>query len=177
MKSEVLMDNELGTEESPARLDHLDRQLIRLLRVNGRASNRELARQTGVSQVTIANRIRRLLCENIIRIQAVANPVRLGYPVEVIIGINVDVPRIREAALALAALPEVRYATITSGAYDVLIAALLRSNADLVAFLTVTLPTIPGIQKIETAHALQVLKRNPDWISFADLEENGENEA
>lgn len=159
---------DLTSDEQPAQLDDLDRQLIRLLRENGRATNRELARVTGVSQVTIANRIRRLISDNIIRIQAVANPARLGFPVEVIVGIHVEVNQIQAAAVALADLPEVRYVTITSGAYDILIAVLLHSNADLVRFLTVTLAGIPGIRQVETAHALQVLKRNPDWIFFSE---------
>lgn len=144
-------------------MDGLDRHLIKLLQANGRMSNRELARSTGVSEVTVATRIRRLVDEGLIRIQAVPDPSRLGYPIEVLIGIHVDVRHIREVAAALAELPEVRYVSITSGAYDILIAALVRSQADLLSFLSDKVASTPGIQKLETAHALQVVKRNPDW--------------
>lgn len=152
---------------APAELDTVDRQLILRLRENGRVSNRELAQHVGVSQVTVANRIRRLLDEDVIRIQAVLNPERLGFAVEVIIGIHAEVAAIRSVAQALVALEEVRYVTITSGAYDVLVAALLRSNRHLMRFLTETLAVIPGIRGVETAHALDILKRNPDWVAFS----------
>ncbi len=154
---------------APFEVDALDRQLILLLRENGRISNSELAKLTGVSQVTVANRIRRLLNEEVIRIQAVLNPDRLGFSVEVIIGIHADVAAIRSVAEALVALDEIRYVTITSGAYDILVAALLRSNWHLMQFLTETLAGIPGIRKVETAHALDVMKRNPDWVAFTNI--------
>jgi Lrp/AsnC family transcriptional regulator for asnA, asnC and gidA len=152
----------------PFEVDEIDRRLILLLRDNGRISNRELAKLTGVSQVTVANRIRRLLNEEVIRIQAVLNPDRLGFTVEVIIGIHADVTAIRSVAEALVALDEIRYVTITSGAYDILVAALLHSNWHLMQFLTETLASIPGIRRVETAHALDVLKRNPDWVAFPE---------
>lgn len=151
-----------------ADVDVLDRQLIHGLQANGRMSNRELARLTGVSEVTVAARIRRLVRDEIIRVQAVPDPTRLGYPVEAIIGIDVDVKRVREIASALAGLPEVRYVSITSGAYDIVIAAIVRSNAELLTFLSDRVAQIPGIHKLVTAHALHVLKRNPDWTPFAD---------
>jgi len=151
-------------------LDELDRQLIKLLTANGRTSNRELARVTKVSQVTVANRVRRLINESIIRIVAVPDPERLGYPIEVLVGIQVEVKRIREVATSLCRLPEVRYVSITSGAYDLLIAALVRSNSELLSFLADKLAAIRGIRKLETAHALQVLKRNPDWSPFQEPE-------
>lgn len=164
------MKDLLDTPEGgmPIALDAIDRRLILLLRENGRVSNRELAEQVGVSQVTVANRIRRLLSEDVIRIQAVLNPERLGFAVEVIIGIHADIAAVRNVAQALVKLEEVRYVTITSGAYDVLVAALLRSNRHLMRFLTETLALIPGIRGVETAHALDILKRNPDWVAFSD---------
>jgi Lrp/AsnC family transcriptional regulator for asnA, asnC and gidA len=141
--------------------------LVALLQQNGRASNRDLSRQTGVSEVTVANRIKRLVADEVIRIVAVPNPERLGFPLEVIIGMHVDVSKLRTIAETLRTLRRVRYVTIASGAYDVIIAALVRSNADLLDFLTQDVAPIPGVQKVETSHCLQVLKRNPDWSPFA----------
>jgi Lrp/AsnC family transcriptional regulator for asnA, asnC and gidA len=152
--------------QAPA-LDRLDQRLVALLQQNGRASNRDLSRQTGVSEVTVANRIKRLVADEVIRIVAVPNPERLGFPLEVIIGMHVDVSKLRTIAETLRTLRRVRYVTIASGAYDVIIAALVRSNADLLDFLTQDVAPIPGVQKVETSHCLQVLKRNPDWSPFA----------
>jgi Lrp/AsnC family transcriptional regulator for asnA, asnC and gidA len=160
-----------GQQLQPSmRVDALDRQLIRLLTADGRISNRKLAQHTKVSQVTVANRVRRLIGKGLIRIVAVPDPEKLGYPIEVLISVHVEVKRLYEVATAFCRLPEVRYVSITSGAYDLLIAALVRSNAELLDFLAKKLAAIRGIQKLETAHALQILKRNPDWSPFQEVE-------
>lgn len=166
---ETLSEEPQSEPPPPAQVDDLDKRLITLLRGNGRTSNRELARLLGVSEVTIANRIRRLLSEDIIRIQAVPNPTRLGYPMEVIFFIHVDVQRLREVATALCDIPEVRFVSITSGAYDLHVVGLFRSHSHLLNFITTKLAPVPGIQKVESAHALEVLKRNPDWSPFGEV--------
>ncbi len=154
--------------QAPAQVDDLDRRLITLLRRDGRASNRKLGKLLGVSEVTVANRIRRLLSDGIIQIHAVPDPARLGYPIEVIFVVHAEVQRLREVAVALRDLPEVRFVSITSGACDLCVSGLFRSYEDLLNFTLNKLPSIPGILRLEAAHALQVLKRNPDWSPFSE---------
>ena len=60
-------------------MDQLDRRIINLLQMDGRASNAALARELEVSEGTIRRRVRRLIQEGLIRITAVPNIEKPGY--------------------------------------------------------------------------------------------------
>jgi Lrp/AsnC family transcriptional regulator for asnA, asnC and gidA len=62
-----------------ARIDHLDLKIVSELSKNGRVSVSELANETGVTRQTIANRLKRLHDEEIIRVAGGLNLVKLGY--------------------------------------------------------------------------------------------------
>ncbi len=62
-----------------ARIDHLDLKIVSELSKNGRVSISELANETGVTRQTIANRLKRLHDEEIIRVAGGLNLVKLGY--------------------------------------------------------------------------------------------------
>jgi Lrp/AsnC family transcriptional regulator for asnA, asnC and gidA len=104
-----------------------------------------------------------MLAGGIVHIAAVANPFRIGLPVVVIIGVDVDPPRIEEAARLLVEMPQVRYVGYSTGTYDIIVEALFPSNQALLDFLTHQLGTIPGIRKTETSIQLDVLKRSYEW--------------
>ncbi|MEW6329587.1 MAG: winged helix-turn-helix transcriptional regulator [Candidatus Micrarchaeota archaeon] len=65
--------------EAPV-VDLKDRKILYALDLNGRATNREIARKVGLSQEVVAYRIKRLMDEGIIEFfQTVINVARLGY--------------------------------------------------------------------------------------------------
>ena len=60
-------------------MDELDRRIIKLLQVNGRASNAKIAREVGVSEGTVRRRLRHLIQGDVIRVIAVPNLEQMGY--------------------------------------------------------------------------------------------------
>ena len=144
-------------------LDDLDRRIIALLQRNGRIANLEVSRQLGVAEATVRKRLERLLEEGIIRVTAVVEPIRLGYTVRAIIGLQVEAQRIEEAAQKLAALPAVRSASVTAGTFDVVVEAAFASNDALYAFLTQELACIEGVRRTETFHVLRAVKSDSEW--------------
>jgi Lrp/AsnC family transcriptional regulator for asnA, asnC and gidA len=62
-----------------ARIDHLDLKIVSELSKNGRVSISELANETGITRQTIANRMKRLHNEDIIRVAGGLSLVKLGY--------------------------------------------------------------------------------------------------
>ena len=46
-------------------MDELDRRIISLLQLDGRASNAKIAREVGVSEGTVRRRLRRLIQEDV----------------------------------------------------------------------------------------------------------------
>ena len=68
-------------------MDELDRKIIALLQLDGRASNAKIAREVGVSEGTVRRRLRRLIKEDVVKVVAVPNLEKLGYATTALIGL------------------------------------------------------------------------------------------
>jgi DNA-binding Lrp family transcriptional regulator len=143
-------------------VDALDLEIIERLRHDGRLSNRELAREIGSSEATVRRRVKALMDAGHIKIVAIADPYRLGYMIDVIMGVQVKPESLRDAAQSFAEHDYVRAVTIMSGAVDLVVAAMFHNNDELLDFLTNAVPKIPGVIRIETSHSLSVVKRSFD---------------
>ncbi|SDC12596.1 transcriptional regulator, AsnC family [Geodermatophilus telluris] len=83
---------ERDTAPAPSRterpIDAVDRQLIELLRDNGRASYAELARQVGLSAPSVHERVGKLEAAGVITgYRAVVDPAALGLDVTALVGV------------------------------------------------------------------------------------------
>lgn len=83
-----------------ARIDHLDLKIVSELSKNGRASVSELAIETGVTRQTIANRLKRLHDDEIIRVVGGLNLVKLGYEMATV-GLEVRGEKVGEELMKL----------------------------------------------------------------------------
>ena len=145
--------------------DELDRQIIRLLRADGRRSNREIARRLDVPEATIRYRVRRLIESGILKITASVDPEHLGYALTAMISVQVEPERIGEASEEISAMPEVMWTAITAGAHDVMLMASFRNQDEMFDFLTNRLARVPGTLRTETSVALRVLKKQHEWAT------------
>ena len=141
-------------------MDELDRKIIQILQVNGRASNARIARDVGVSEGTVRRRLQSLLQEGIIKVVALPDPEVLGYNTEALVGIQVDPDKIDEVARQLAALKESSWVSVTTGSFDIFCWVTLPSSEDLGNFLKSEVGTISGVRRTETFVSLMVRKRN-----------------
>jgi len=120
--------------EQNAKLDRLDRVILRELQINGRMSFRELGLKAGLSANATAERVRRLVSERVIRgFHANLNLAALGYRLFAFVDIKTGAkagPDMLEAALA--DLPEVQRATWTTGNFDFTLEVACRDQEDLV---------------------------------------------
>lgn len=144
-------------------LDALDHKIIAVLQENARLTNAEVAAQVSSSEPTVRRRVDRLLQNQVIKIVAVAPPFALGYHVVAILGIQIDHSHLDEIQEALQKMPEIRFAGITLGSYDVVAEVWFHSNTELLAFLHERLSQIPGIQRIESLQAVKMIKYAYDW--------------
>ncbi len=140
-------------------LDEIDWGLIKLLMEDASRTKVALARELGVSDVTVRNRMERLVDEGVLQIVAIVDPWKVGHRVQIISGIQVEPGMGNQVAEALADLEETTYVSYTTGEYDLVIVAVLRSQRDLFQFLTERLPTIEGIRRIRTNQVLKAIKR------------------
>jgi len=143
--------------------DSLDRRIIRLLQGNGRATSAEIARQLGVSERTVRNRVNRMVARGAILPTVVVNHRHFGYQMAVDIFCEVDITRMDEVGEALARLPEVNYIAYSTGDQDLSIQALLESSDDVYKFVQ-KLASIPGVRRTRTVLVPRILKHTFEWI-------------
>ncbi len=83
-------------------MDELDRGIIELLQLDGRASNAKVAREVGVSEATVRRRLSRLIQQDVLRITAVPNLEKLGYGTTALIRVQTSPGKSDAVAEALA---------------------------------------------------------------------------
>lgn len=144
-------------------VDEVDRQIIRLLQRNGRTSNTDIARALDVTETTIRKRIARLLDQDLVNIVAVPTPRAVGMTMSAIIGISVQLPSLQAVSERLVAYPEVRYAGVATGRYDVIVEAFFNDEAHLLDFVSKKLGALKGVTGAETSLILKVAKFSYEW--------------
>ncbi len=140
-------------------MDELDRKIIALLQMDGRASNAKIAREVGVSEGTVRRRLRRLVDDDVVNVVAVPNLEKLGYATTALIGLQTGPGKSDYVAESIAGLQEAHYVAVTTGTYDVFVWAGLESAEGLGQFLRTKIGIIEGVQRTETFVNLSIKKR------------------
>jgi Lrp/AsnC family transcriptional regulator for asnA, asnC and gidA len=130
-----------------------------MLQADARRPNTDIARRLGVAETTVRNRIERLTRDGVVQCGAWTDPLKVGYQTYAIIQIQVAPPRLEKVADVLAGLPEVFFLGIATGGFDVVAAAVFRSNEHLYELMTKRLARIPGIQRTSTLGIVRIVKR------------------
>jgi len=144
-------------------MDRLDRQIVDLLRENGRRSNVDIARNLGVSEGTIRKRVDRLVGAGALKIVGVADPEAVGLTVRTLILLNVELAQMAQVGRQLSAMPEVMSVYCVTGEHDLVVEAVFESDDELMRFLTERVAAIPGVLDSKTCHVPQVIKHAHEW--------------
>lgn len=146
-----------------AKLDGLDRRILKLLRPNARRSFASIARDIGVSEPTVRNRVDRLVKKGAVLPWTGVNPAVIGLPVDAMVGIRVNRGYGKGVGERLAAMRHVSYLGYTTGSFDILIEVHLPDNEALYRFLNEDLDEIEGIAYTDTWHILRTDTTNFEW--------------
>ena len=144
-------------------VDTTDRQLIRLLQENPRASYAELARLTQISESTVRRRVENLYASDVIAATVLADVSRLGYGAFSLIGIKADLNHVEALAAHLRACEQVTLVLITLGGYDLFIGVAVERVEDIYAFLQEHLAPMPGVRDVQTFISTSSVKLFRDW--------------
>jgi Lrp/AsnC family transcriptional regulator for asnA, asnC and gidA len=139
-------------------LDEIDYKIIAALQQDGRLALAQIAEQLNVSPGMIRVRYNRLIEMGVLRIVAITNPLRMGYNTMALIGIKAEGEKLLEVAKKIAALEEVIYLIIVSGAYDIIAEVVCRDQHNLLQFLTERLYKIDGVRESESFIHLKIVK-------------------
>lgn len=144
--------------------DSLDRTIISLLSEDGRLSLADMAARARVSRPTVAARLKSLLADGVLRIAGLVDPSRLGGLTTALVGLTVDKHRLDEKVEQIAALPEVTWAAVVTGRYDIMAEVATENGmGGLYDFLNVSLRAVGGINASEM---FVVMKARDHWLSL-----------
>ncbi|MBI3159930.1 MAG: Lrp/AsnC family transcriptional regulator [Chloroflexi bacterium] len=139
-------------------LDPIDTAIITHLQQDGRKPFTDIAKELGVSEGTVRNRVNRLVKERILQVVGMVDPYQLGFDAPALIGVSVSPPDIDRAAAEIAELPEVSYLIMVSGDFDLYVEVMCRDRDHLATFLNERLRKVEGVQRTETFLILKTYK-------------------
>ncbi len=146
--------------------DEVDLRLLKLLAVNGRLGIRELARCLRRSPSTVAERVKRLERDGLIKgYTALINYHSLGYQVNAITLLQVEGAYIEEVERELAREPNVKAVYDITGEYDIAIIVSFKSVPELDSFIK-RLIKRPHIKRSMTSLIFRVVKESPHVEAF-----------
>ena len=139
-------------------LDATDRALIHLLQRDGRRPYTQLAKEVGLSEAAVRQRVQRMLDNDTMQIVAVTDPLQLGLSRQamVLIRVNGDV---REVADQLEQIEEVAYLVVTAGSVDLLAELVVSDDDALFSLLNDRIRQIPGVLSTDTIMYLGLRKQ------------------
>ncbi|MFE0650131.1 Lrp/AsnC family transcriptional regulator [Streptomyces sp. NPDC059534] len=148
----------------PARpLDAIDRDILRLLQTDGRASVRSVAERVHVSRANAYARINRLIDDGVIRgFSARVNHERAGHGASAYITLKIVQNSWRTVREQLRALPGATHIALVSGDFDVLLLVHTPDNRTLRELVLTRLQSIPEVLSTRTLLVFEETDLNTD---------------
>ena len=143
-------------------LDEVSRGIIEALQRDGRASYAAIAREVGLSEAAVRQRVQRLLDSGAMQIVAVTDPLQVGFRRQAMIGLRVA-GDITPVADALVQMPDVAYVVTTAGSFDLLVEVICEDDDHLLDLLCRRIRALPGVSATETFVYLKLNKQHYDW--------------
>ncbi len=143
-------------------LDDVSKHIIEQRQEDGRRPYAAIGKAVGLSEAAVRQRVQRLLDSGLMQIVAVTDPLRLGFPRQAMIGINVT-GDVQEVADRVAELPEIEYVVITAGSFDLLAEVVCRDDDQLLDVLNHQIRQIDKVTRTESFVYLKLRKQTYAW--------------
>ena len=143
-------------------VDEIDAALVHHLQIDGRRPYTKLAKQVGLSEAAVRQRVQRLLEQGVMQIVAVTDPLQLGLLRQAMILIKVD-GDVRDVAAELERFDEVDYLVLTAGSVDILAEVFVPDDQALLELLNDRIRKVPGVVATESVIYLQLRKQTYSW--------------
>jgi Lrp/AsnC family transcriptional regulator, regulator for asnA, asnC and gidA len=147
-----------------AALDAIDFTIIRILQNDGRAAFTAIAKQLGISEGAVRNRVGQLIDSKILRIMGVADPMALGYDAYAMVGLKLASGHDpQKAAHYFRDRDEVTYVIFVAGRYDLLIEVICETHDQLANFLREHCYSRRDLASVEPMVGLAMYKNMLKW--------------
>ena len=143
-------------------LDDVSKRIVELLQEDGRQPFVTIAREVGLSEAAVRQRVQKLIDADVMQIVAVTDPLQVGVSRQAMIGVRVagDVARVADA---LCDLPEVSYVVTTAGSFDLLVEVVCEDDGHLLDLLMGRIRRLDGVTSTETFVYLKLNKQHYNW--------------
>lgn len=154
-------------------LDATDERIVELLREDGRMPYRALAKELGLTEATVRSRVRRLEDSNTMRVVAVTDFEAAGYDFMLAVGVQVEGRSPALVAQELARFDEVFSINVVIGTFDLELLVVAEDQEALTTLIYERLAQLPGVRRVVPSIAVDVLKNQPDWVPFHEVDAEG----
>ena len=145
-------------------IDETDRRLLRVLQVDGRISNLELAERCNLSPSACSDRVRRLRENGFITgYAAMVDPEKVGRALLIFVEVLLDRTTkdvFDDFAAATRRAPDILECHMVAGGFDYLIKARVRDMTAYRTFLGDVLVDMPGVRETRTYAVLEEVKNS-----------------
>ena len=143
-------------------LDAVSKRIVELLQDDGRQPFVTIAREVGLSEAAVRQRVQKLIDADVMQIVAVTDPLQVGFSRQAMIGVRVagDVARVAES---LCDLSEVSYVVTTAGSFDLLVEVVCEDDDHLLDLLMGRIRRLDGVTSTETFVYLKLNKQHYNW--------------
>jgi len=155
-------DREPADRSAPVVIDDVDKAIVEALQEDGRLPYTKLAKQVGLSEAAVRQRVQRLIESGVMQIVAVTDPMMLGFRRTAMIGLKAE-GDLRAVANDIAAIPEVSYVVVVSGSFDLLMEVVCEDDDHLLALLNDKVRTVAGVRSTESFTYLRLFKQTYAW--------------
>ena len=143
-------------------LDDTAKRIVELLQTDGRMSYSAIAKQVGLSEAAVRQRVQKLIDSGVMQVVAVTDPLQMGFEREAMVGVTVS-GDVRPVAAELARFDELDYVVITTGRFDILAEVVAESDDALLEIIGSKIGTVPGVVGTETFVYLRLEKQTYAW--------------
>ena len=144
-------------ENGEVEIDGIDKLILNAFMEDANIPVSQLAKQVGISNTAVHQRIKKLETSGIISAtKVVVNPAILGYSTMSFVGVFMDKPSSYKLVInSLEQIPEVVEAHFTTGNYGIFLKILSRDNLHLMNVLNKKIQQIDGVTRTETIISLE----------------------
>lgn len=145
-----------------AQTDYTDRRIIHALAVDGRLPYSTLARDLGVSEATVRQRVKNLVAERLMRVTAIVDPFEQGYGVGALLAVRLHPgASLQPTVEEFTGHPSIIYGVLVAGRVDILVEVISEDRDQLLNIIDESVRSHPAVASCETHLYLETTYKQP----------------
>jgi len=144
------------------KLSKADESILQILEINGRTSNREVARQLNISEGMVRVRLKKMAENKAIRLGVVCDIFAMGYTSHAIVRIKAVAEQVQNVAARLTKLDNCKFVGLTLGSYDILVYVLGQSRPEILKIIDEYISSSEGVTAVDVREPIDSKRQRFD---------------